>query len=87
MVKVEFKLNGRTVRPDQIANQLEKALFKEVESNIRKKLWNVRDPETGASPTVPGSRTVSQKSLFQGIRLRETDRRSQESASVGSTHL
>ena len=52
MVRVEFKLNGCTVRPDQIANQLEKALFKEVENNIRKKLRNVRDPETGARPTV-----------------------------------
>jgi len=52
MVKVEFKLNGRSVRPNDIANQLEKAMVKQVQDGITKKLRNVRDPETGAAPTV-----------------------------------
>lgn len=52
MVKVEFKLNGRTVRPNDIANQLEKAMLKQVQDGIAQKLRNVRDPETGAAPSV-----------------------------------
>lgn len=52
MVKVEFKLNGRAVRPNDIANQLEKAMLKQVQDGITKKLRNVCDPETGAAPTV-----------------------------------
>lgn len=52
MVKVQFKVNGRTVRPNDIASQLEKAMFKQVQDGIAQKLRNVRDPETGAGPTV-----------------------------------
>lgn len=52
MVKVEFKLNGRLVRPNDIANQLERAMLKQVQDGITKKLRSVRDPETGAAPTV-----------------------------------
>ncbi|GLR50477.1 hypothetical protein KYK30_01755 [Shinella yambaruensis] len=52
MVKVEFKLNGRSVRPNNIANQLERAMLKQVQDGITKKLRSVRDPETGAAPTV-----------------------------------
>ncbi len=52
MVKVEFKLNGRSVRPNDIANQLEKAMLKQVQEGITKKLRNVHDPKTGAAPTV-----------------------------------
>ncbi|TNB49684.1 hypothetical protein FF124_01615 [Martelella lutilitoris] len=52
MVKVEFKLNGRSVRPNDIANQLEKAMMKQVQDRITHKLRNVRDPETGAAPTI-----------------------------------
>jgi hypothetical protein len=52
MVKVEFKLNGRSVRPNDIANQLEKAMLKQVQDGITKKLRNVRDPETETAPTV-----------------------------------
>ncbi|TYR36069.1 hypothetical protein FY036_01515 [Mesorhizobium microcysteis] len=52
MVKVEFKLNGRSVRPNDIANQLEKAMLKQVRDGITKKLRTVRDPETGEAPTV-----------------------------------
>jgi len=59
MVKVEFKLNGRSVRPNDIANQLEKAMLNQVQEGIKKKLRSVRDPETGAAPTV----TVTGRSL------------------------
>ena len=52
MVKIEFKLNGRNVRPNDIANQLEKAMLKQVQDNVTQKLRGIRDPETGASPTV-----------------------------------
>jgi len=59
MVKVEFRLNGRTVRPNDIANQLEKAMLKQVQEGIEKKLRSVRDPDTGAAPKV----TVTGRSL------------------------
>lgn len=52
MVKVEFKLNGRSVRPNDIASQLEKAMLRQVQDGITKRLQNVRDPETGVTPTV-----------------------------------
>lgn len=52
MVKVEFKLNGRSVRPNDIASQLEKAMFMQVHDRITQKLRTVRDPKTGAVPTV-----------------------------------
>lgn len=52
MLKVEFKLNGRSVRPNEIANQLERAMLKQVEEEIATKLRNVRDPHTGTAPVV-----------------------------------
>lgn len=52
MIKVEFKMNGRTVRPNDIANQLERAMFEQIRDGIAEKLRDVRDPETGAEPTI-----------------------------------
>lgn len=52
MVKVEFKMNGRSVRSDAIANQLEKAVLNQVQDGIKEKLRSVHDPENGDSPTV-----------------------------------
>jgi hypothetical protein len=52
MVRVEFRLNGRSVRPNDIADQLERAMLKQMQDGVAKKLRNVRDPKTGAAPTV-----------------------------------
>lgn len=52
MLKIEWKLNGRTIRPNDIANQLERAMLSQIEEMVRGKLRGVRDPETGAAPTI-----------------------------------
>lgn len=59
VIDIEFKLNGRKVRPNDNANELERPVFKQVRDNIAYKLKNVRDPHTGAAPKV----TVSRRSL------------------------
>lgn len=52
MLKIEWKLNGRKVRPNDIANQLERAMLSQIEEMVRGKLRGVRNPETGAAPTI-----------------------------------
>jgi hypothetical protein len=52
MIDIEFKLNGRKVRPNDIANELERAMLKQVRDNIAQKLRGIRDPETGEGPKV-----------------------------------
>lgn len=52
MLKIEWKLSGRKVRPNDIANQLERAMLSQIEEMVRGKLRGVRDPETGAAPTI-----------------------------------
>lgn len=52
MLKIEWKLNGRKIRPNDIANQLERAMISQIEEMVRGKLRDVRDPETGAAPTI-----------------------------------
>ncbi|MDE0695840.1 MAG: hypothetical protein OXH76_08425 [Boseongicola sp.] len=52
MLKIEWKLSGRKVRPNDIANQLERAMLSQIEEMVRGKLRGVRNPETGAAPTI-----------------------------------
>lgn len=52
MIDIEFRIGGRKVWPNQIANELEKAMLTEVRDGIAKKLRGVRDPETGKSPKI-----------------------------------
>lgn len=52
MIDIEFKLNGRKVRLNDIANELERAMLKQVQDNIAQKLRGIRDPETGEAPKV-----------------------------------
>lgn len=52
MLKVEFRLGGRLVRPNDIGKQLERAILQQVQGDISQKLRDVRDPETGQPPTV-----------------------------------
>ena len=52
MIDIEFKIGGRKVRPNQIANELERAMMVEVRDNIAKKLRDIRDPKTGVRPKV-----------------------------------
>ncbi len=59
MIDIEFKIGGRRVKPNQIADTLERAMFEQVENEIRRKLKDVRDPDTGARPKI----TVKGQSL------------------------
>lgn len=52
MIDIDFKLNGRMVRPDDIADELERAMLTQVRDDIAQKLHGIRDPETGAAPKV-----------------------------------
>lgn len=52
MIDIEFQLNGRKIRPNDIGNQLEKAIFSQVRDNIAGKLRGIRDPESGSRPKV-----------------------------------
>lgn len=38
MIDIQFRLNGRPVRPNQLAGALEKELLKGIETTIRRKL-------------------------------------------------
>lgn len=52
MIDIQFKMNGRKVRPNQIANVLERAMFEQIKDDITRKLRGVRDPKTGERPKV-----------------------------------
>ena len=52
MIDIEFQLNGRKIRSNDIGNQLEKAMFKQVRDNIAEKLRGIRDLESGNHPKV-----------------------------------
>lgn len=50
MIEVSFEIGGRKVRPNQVKDALERAMFEKVRDHLVKRVGNVRDPETGASP-------------------------------------
>jgi hypothetical protein len=47
---IEFRLNGRRFRPNDFRNALEQAMVRNIEAQIRDKIGDLRDPETGAQP-------------------------------------
>ena len=52
MIDVSFEINGRKVRPGQIANELERAMLESVRDEIVRKVGNIRDPKTGEQPKI-----------------------------------
>ena len=52
MINVSFEINGRKVRPGQIANELERAMLESVRDDIVRKVSNIRDPKTGERPKI-----------------------------------
>ena len=50
MIDVSFEIDGRKVRPNQIQNALERAMFEDVRDQLVRKVGNIRDPKTGARP-------------------------------------
>ena len=59
MIEIEFKINDRKVSPNNIGNQLEKAMLSQIRDNIVNKLKGLRDPKTGKQPKL----TVQGRSL------------------------
>lgn len=52
MIDIQFEVDGRPIRPDQIADALESTVCRAIEDDIRDKLGGVRDPETGEFPVI-----------------------------------
>ena len=52
MLDIHFEVGGRKVRPNDIANELERLVYEGVADMISAKLSGVRDPETGEFPIV-----------------------------------
>jgi hypothetical protein len=52
MFTVDILFNGKKVRPNEIANELERAMLRDIQSDVARKLRGLRDPETGRPPKV-----------------------------------
>ena len=52
MLDVSFKINGRTVNPRSIGDEIEKAVLSEVEDSIKKSLRSVSCPTHHKQPKV-----------------------------------
>ncbi len=50
MIDISFEIGGRKVRPDQMTDALERAIFEQVRNDLVRKVGNIRDPETGTPP-------------------------------------
>jgi hypothetical protein len=50
MIEISFEVGGRKIRPNQIKNTLERAVFEQVRDDLPSQVGDVRDPETGAVP-------------------------------------
>lgn len=59
MIDISFKINGKKVRPDQMRGALEMAVCQEISENLKAKLRNIRDTQTGETPKI----VVTGKSL------------------------
>jgi len=52
MIDISFEINGYTVRPNQLGNELEKAALEAVRKDIERMVGNIRDPKTGQRPKI-----------------------------------
>lgn len=52
MIEVSFEINGRRVNPQNARNELEKAIYKQVEESIKKRVGTARCPEHGTAPKI-----------------------------------
>lgn len=49
---IYFEINGKRVRPDQLADAAESAMLEMVADIMRQKIGSIRDPDTGEFPTI-----------------------------------
>ena len=52
MVEVTFEIGGRVLSPDRIEDELERAIVAHLADTIGRRLRDIRDPKTGARPSV-----------------------------------
>lgn len=65
MFDIKFKINGRTVRPNQITNELEKAMLQEISNSIKKAVSSVRCPTHGEAAQILGTGRTIDKLKFE----------------------
>ncbi|TYO83775.1 toll/interleukin-1 receptor domain-containing protein [Oceanicella actignis] len=49
---IHFEINGKRVRPGDVGDAIKQAVLQSLEAQVREKIGSIRDPETGAFPTV-----------------------------------
>lgn len=49
---IHFEINGKRIRPGEFGDAIMQAVLQSLEAQIREKIGSIRDPETGAFPTV-----------------------------------
>lgn len=54
-MSIDFRINGRSVRPDKIADALEEAIVKKAGDYLKREIADVTDPATGEYPKVTAS--------------------------------
>ena len=52
MISIEYKINGKKVRPEHFGNELEKAVLAQADDEIKKRLSSVVCKEHNERPTV-----------------------------------
>lgn len=52
MIEISFEINGRQVNPQKIGSELEKAIYKQIEESIKKRVGTARCPEHGTAPKI-----------------------------------
>jgi len=52
MIDITMKINGKTIRPDQIGNELEKSVMSSIEKQIKGRIGGSLCPKHGEHPRV-----------------------------------
>jgi hypothetical protein len=64
MFKMDLKFNGRSIRPDQLAREMEKAMLKKVEDSVKKTVSRIRCRTHGQHARVSVRRATGSKMNF-----------------------
>jgi len=52
MVDIKLKMNGRTIKPEEIENEINREILKKIIATIRDKVENIRCPIHGEKPKI-----------------------------------
>lgn len=50
MLDISFEINGRKVNPNRIADEFEKAIYRQIRDELVRKVGSICDPKTGERP-------------------------------------